>query len=177
MRTHIALLVLWFIFIIFWYLTEASKLEEVTVTRYNHEGASTTYRTGSTRKFPEIPTLETFSLLKARYPRAVDTEYHRKEDDSANHIHIPRPILKPSYGVLFEHQGYLLQDLRRKYLFLTQDLPTMTKINTPWRQLPFDCKKWPAPDFMQGETEKMIQEEVCDTIKTIYAAWFEQFET
>ena len=38
-------------------------------------------------------------------------------------LNIVHPVCKPEYGMLFEHQGYLLQGLRCLYLFVAIKLP------------------------------------------------------
>ena len=48
---------------------------------------------------------------------------------------------KPEYGMLFEHQGYLLQGLRYLYLFVAIKLPQVTTLlHDP--NLMSECNRW-----------------------------------
>ena len=48
--------------------------------------------------------------------------YNTDSLDYENYF-IPEPILRPKYGTLFDHQGFLLQRLHRLYLSVTLALP------------------------------------------------------
>ncbi len=50
-------------------------------------------------------------------------QYDRNEINTQN-IFTPKPVLRPEYGALFEHQGFLLQGLQRTYLFVAIQLPS-----------------------------------------------------
>ena len=45
-----------------------------------------------------------------------------------NLLNIVHPVSKPEYGMLFEHQGYLLQGLGCLYLFVAIKLPWVTDL-------------------------------------------------
>ena len=45
-----------------------------------------------------------------------------------NPLDTVHPVSKPEYGMLFEHQGYLLQGLRHLYLFVAVKLPCVTDL-------------------------------------------------
>ena len=36
---------------------------------------------------------------------------------------IPKPVARPEYGTVYQHQGMLLQNLHRRYLFIVIQLP------------------------------------------------------
>ena len=44
-----------------------------------------------------------------------ETQYrHEKKEDTAGFI--PKPIARPEYGTVYQHQGMLLQNLHHRYL-------------------------------------------------------------
>ena len=43
-------------------------------------------------------------------------------------LQIIHPVVKPEYGMLFEHQGYLMQGLCRLYLFIAIRLPRVSDL-------------------------------------------------
>ena len=57
---------------------------------------------------------------------------YRQEDEIVNSLHekkegikgfIPKPIARPEYGTVYQHQGMLLQSLHRRYLCIVIQLP------------------------------------------------------
>ena len=44
------------------------------------------------------------------------TEKHEKKEDTAGFI--PKLIARPEYGTVYQHQGILLQNLHRRYLYI-----------------------------------------------------------
>ena len=52
-----------------------------------------------------------------RQKRDTGIQYrHEKKEDTAGFI--PKPIARPEYGRVYQHQGMLLQNLHRKYLYI-----------------------------------------------------------
>ena len=57
-----------------------------------------------------------------RWKRDTGIQYrHEKKEDTAGFI--PKPIARPEYGTVYQHQGMLLQNLHRRYLYIVIQLP------------------------------------------------------
>ena len=68
-----------------------------------------------------------------------DEYQYRPEQDGKMFEFKPKHVFRPEYGTLFEHHGFLLQNLQRKYLFVAVDLPKMTDISITLPEFP-DCQ-------------------------------------
>ena len=52
-----------------------------------------------------------------RWKRDTGIQYrHEKKEDIAGFI--PKPIARPEYGTVYQHQGMLLQNLHHRYLYI-----------------------------------------------------------
>ena len=52
-----------------------------------------------------------------RWKRDTGIQYrHEKKEDVTGFI--PKPIARPEYGTIYQHQGMLLQNLHHRYLFI-----------------------------------------------------------
>ena len=52
-----------------------------------------------------------------RWKRDTGIQYrHEKKEDTTGFI--PKPIARPEYGTVYQHQGMLLQNLHRRYFLL-----------------------------------------------------------
>ena len=52
-----------------------------------------------------------------RWKRDIGIQYrHKKKEDITGFI--PKPIARPEYGTVYQHQGMLLQNLHRRYLYI-----------------------------------------------------------
>ena len=52
-----------------------------------------------------------------RWKRDTGIQYrHEKKEDIKGFI--PKPIAIPEYGTVYQHQGMLLQNLHRRYLYI-----------------------------------------------------------
>ena len=58
-----------------------------------------------------------------------------------NPLNIVHQVSKPGYGMLFEHQGYLLQGLRYLYLLVAIKLPQVTDLLHDPDLMP-ECDRW-----------------------------------
>ena len=52
---------------------------------------------------------------------------HEKKEDTAGFI--PKPIARPKYGTVYQHQGMLLQNLHRRYSYLVIQLPHLKDLD------------------------------------------------
>ena len=74
-----------------------------------------------------------------RLKRAADVIYH--EENNYMEMANGKPHMKPDYGVVFNHQGYLMQNLRRIYLVVAVPLPDPTLMFPPNLTVP-SCENW-----------------------------------
>ena len=52
-----------------------------------------------------------------RWRRDISIQYrHEKKEDITDFI--PKPIARPEYGTVYQHQGMLLQNLHHRYLYI-----------------------------------------------------------
>ena len=60
-----------------------------------------------------------------RCKRDTGIQYrHEKKEDVKEFI--PKLIAQPKYGTVYQHQGMLLQNLHRRYLYIVIRLPHLT---------------------------------------------------
>ena len=60
-----------------------------------------------------------------RQKRDTGIQYrHEKKED-----HIPKPIARPEYGTVYQHQGMLLQNLHHRYLYIVIQLPHLKDLD------------------------------------------------
>ena len=63
-----------------------------------------------------------------RQKRDTDIQYrHEKKDDVMEFI--PKLIAHPEYGTVYQHQGMLLQNLHRRYLYIVIRLPYLKDLD------------------------------------------------
>ena len=63
-----------------------------------------------------------------RQKRDIGIQYrHEKKEDIAGFI--PKPIARPDYGTVYQHQGMLLQNLHRRYLYIVIQLPHLKDLD------------------------------------------------
>ena len=51
-------------------------------------------------------------------------QYRRLQKDEVKGF-IPKPVAQPQYGTVYQHQGMLLQNLHRRYLYIVIRLPKL----------------------------------------------------
>ena len=63
-----------------------------------------------------------------RQKRDIGIQYrHEKKEDIAGFI--PKPIARPEYGTVYQHQGMLPQNLHRRYLYIVIRLPHLKDLD------------------------------------------------
>ena len=63
-----------------------------------------------------------------RWKRDTGIQYrHEKKEDTAGFI--PKPIARPEYGTVHQHQGMLLQNLHCRYLYIVIRLPHLKDLD------------------------------------------------
>ena len=68
--------------------------------------------------------------LKSNRIKRTSTTLIRNKDPqtSIDPLQIIDPVIQPEYGMLFEHQGYLMLGLQILYLFIAIKLPRVTDL-------------------------------------------------
>ena len=98
------------------------------------------------------------------------TEFQKRIDDTISHTQhsvqenakMPRkPELRHQYGMLFNHQGYMMPGLQSLQLFLTIDLPKLEDLHHDPPAFP-NCTTWAVPhpmhkDYYSTEEEYYIK--------------------
>ena len=63
-----------------------------------------------------------------RWERDTGIQYrHEKKEDIKGFI--PKPIARPEYRTVYQHQGMLLQNLHRRYLYIVIRLPHLKDLD------------------------------------------------
>ena len=63
-----------------------------------------------------------------RWKRDAGIQYrHEKNEDVTGFI--PKLIARPEYGTVYQHQGMLLQNLHRRYLYIVKRLPHLKDLD------------------------------------------------
>ena len=63
-----------------------------------------------------------------RWKRDTGIQYrHEEKEDTAGFI--SKPIARPEYGTVYQHQGMLRQNLHRRYLYIVIQLPHLKDID------------------------------------------------
>ena len=132
---------------------------------------------------PETPPSEVdendHGYLPSRRDKRDTKRYRPVQDGMPDQAFHPEPVLKPEYGMLFEHQGELLQNLQRKYLFVALKLPTVDelKLNIPrfpqCSQYGYQRSAHPDPRHDNEKlNDEMIHQDICHHFHDVYDQWY-----
>ena len=90
--------------------TPNNKMQEVTLKdgskELNYLPGSITYRT---------PRDGEIDIMRWKRDTGIQYRHEKKEDVTG---FIPKPIAQPEYGMVYQHQGMLLQNLHHRYLYI-----------------------------------------------------------
>ena len=64
----------------------------------------------------------TIDLSRSKQDTSI--QYRRQQKDEVKGF-IPKPVAQPEYGTVYQHQGMLLQNLHRCYLYIVIRLPIL----------------------------------------------------
>ena len=64
----------------------------------------------------------------SRSKQNTSIQYRRKPKDEVKRF-IPKPVAQPEYGTVYQHQGMLLQNLHRRYLYIVIRLPRLKDLD------------------------------------------------
>ena len=98
---------------------------------------------------------------------------HESKEDIAGFI--SKPVARPEYGTIYQHKGMILQNLHRRYLYITIKLPHLSDLEQ--RILDFlNCDNYGSlhpsnPDPLLDETptnDNELHQVICNTFKIDY---------
>ena len=108
-----------------------------------------------------------------RWKRDTGIQYrHEKKEDITGFI--PKPIARPEYGTVYQHQGMLLQNLHRRYLYIVIRLPHLKDLDQKIPSLT-NCDNYgicrasnpnPLNDTKTNDNE--LHQQLCVTFKIDY---------
>ena len=97
--------------------------------------------------------------------------------ESKEHIagFISKPVARPEYGMIYQHKGMLLQNLHRRYLYITIKLPHLSDLEQRIPNFP-NCNNYGSlhpsnPDPLLDETptnDNELHQVICNTFKIDY---------
>ncbi len=92
---------------------------------------------------PAKPTARLNSLHhRARGPRYQRDVMYRKEGvEAILKAFEPKSVLRPEYGMLFQHQAYIHPNMQRRYLFVGVRLPDPKDLHYDYRDKTLPCLK------------------------------------
>ena len=109
-----------------------------------------------------------------RRKRWLGIQYkHEKKEDIAGFI--SKPVARPEYGMIYQHKGMLLQNLHRRYLYITIQLPHLSDLE---QRIPnfLNCDNYGSlhpsnPDPLLDDTptnDNELHQVICNTLKIDY---------
>ena len=109
-----------------------------------------------------------------RWKRDTGIQYrHKKKEDMRGFI--PKPIARPEYGKVYQHQDMLLQNLHRRYLYIVIRLPHLKDLDQKISSFP-NCDNYgirrasnlnPLNDDTKSN-DNQLHQQLCVTFKIDY---------
>ena len=109
-----------------------------------------------------------------RRKRSLGIQYkHESKEDIAGFI--SKPVARPEYGTVYQHKGMLLQNLHRRYLYITIKLPHLSDLEQKIPNFP-NCDNYGSlhpsnPDPLLDDTptnDNELHQVICNTFKIDY---------
>ena len=109
-----------------------------------------------------------------RQKRSLGIQYkHEKKEDIAGFI--SKPVARPEYEMIYQHKGMLLQNLHRRYLYITIPLPHLSDLEQRIPHFP-NCDNYGSlhpsnPDPLLDDTptnDNELHQVICNTFKIDY---------
>ena len=109
-----------------------------------------------------------------RQKRDIGIQYrHKKKEDITGFI--PKPVARPEYGTVYQHQGMLVQNLHHRYLYIVIQLPHLKDLDQNIPSFP-NCNNNaicrasnpnPLNDYTKTNDNE-LHEQLCVTFKIDY---------
>ena len=109
-----------------------------------------------------------------RRKRSLGIQYkHKSKEDIAGFI--SKLVARPEYGTIYQHKGMLLENLHRRYLYITIKLPHLSDLEQRIPDFP-NCDNYGSlhpsnPDPLLDDTptnDKELHQVICNTFKIDY---------
>ena len=98
---------------------------------------------------------------------------HEKKEDIRGFI--PKPIARPEYGTVYQHQGMLLQNLHCRYLYIVIQLPHLKDLDQKIPSFPscdnYGIRRASNPNPLNDDTktnDNELPQQLCVTFKIDY---------
>ena len=115
-----------------------------------------------------------------RQKHALGIQYkHESKEDIAGFI--SKPVVRPEYGMIYQHKGMLLQNLHHRYLYIVIKLPHLSDLE---QRIPsfLNCDNYGSltasnPDPLLDDTptnDNKLHQVICNTFKIDY---FQEMDT
>ena len=111
-------------------------------------------------------------LLRQKHGMGIQYRHEKKEDIKG---FIPKPVARPEYGTVYQHQGMLLQNLHHRYLYIVIRFPHLKDLEQKIPSFP-NCDNYrihrasnpnPLHDDMRTNDNELHQL-LCKTIQIDY---------
>ena len=111
-------------------------------------------------------------LLRQKCDVGIQYRQNKKDDIKG---FIPKPIARPEYVTVYQHQGMLLQNLHRRYLYIVLRLPHLKDLEQKMPSFP-NCNNYGIhtasnPNPLNEDTrtnDNELHQQVCQTFKIDY---------
>ena len=109
-----------------------------------------------------------------RWKKDTGIQYrHEKKEDTAGFI--PKLIVRPEYGTVYQHQGMLLQNLHCRYLYIVIRLPHLKDLDQKIPSFPncdnYEIRRASNPNPLNDDTktyDNELHQQLCVTFKIDY---------
>ena len=109
-----------------------------------------------------------------RQKRDTGIQYrHEKKEDTTGFI--PKPIARPEYGTVYQHQGMLLQNLHCRYLYIVISLPHLKDLDQKIPSFPncdnYGIHRASNPNPLNDDTkthDNELHQQLCVTFRNDY---------
>ena len=113
-------------------------------------------------------------IAMKRQKRNTGIQYrHEKKEDITGFI--PKPIARPEYGTVYQHQGMFLQNLHHRYLYIVIRLPHLKDLDQKIPSFPncdnYGIRRASNPNPLNDDTktnDNELHQQLCVTFKIDY---------
>ena len=158
-----------------------TKYRKTKVVNYRQEDDDTnTLSTCTFLDCDEYRTDHDRQIDTTRQKHALSIQYkHESKEDIAGFI--SKPVVRPEYGMIYQHKGMLLQNLHHRYLFILIKLPHLLDLEQKIPSFP-NCDNYGSltatnPDPLLDDTptnDNKLHQVICNTFKINY---FQEMDT
>ena len=111
-------------------------------------------------------------ITRRKHSLGIQYKHESKEDIAG---FISKPVARPEYRTIYQHKGMLLQNLHRRYLYITIKLPHLSDLEQRILDFP-NCDNYGSlhpsnPDPLLDETptnNNELHQVICNTFKIDY---------